>query len=75
MLVTPDAIKGEFDGLGAFADDLAPVVANFDAVAGPVAELFNRFAHASGLHLNLEECVVAPSSDADNAYEIIKNSN
>jgi len=74
LIIKLGTLIGNGDGFGAFADDLALVVANLDEVAGPIAELFERFAKASGLHLNLNKCVIVPLSAADDAFDVIKAS-
>ena len=57
--------RKEDQGLGAFADDIGMVIRNICDTLPDVYHLVASFARISGLHLNLDKCVVIPLRDDD----------
>ena len=51
--------------LGAFADDIGIVIRNVQDTLPEISSIFSDFARISGLHLNIEKCVVIPLVDSD----------
>ena len=65
-----DIVSREEDqGLGAFADDIGMVIRNNCDTLPEVFHLFSLFARMSGLHLNIERCVVIAPADNDKKIE------
>ena len=57
--------RKDYQGLGAFADDIGIVIRNVRDTLPEIARIFSDFSRISGLHLNFEKCVVIPLADSE----------